>query len=633
MIRKLTIAIGIILVSVLWLAAQSECPSSLDITGDSGSQFGFSGDGIGDINSDGYSDFVVGAPYYGGNRGRVYVYSGFDGTLIRSHDGFLSNSRLGFSVSRAGDFNGDGTPDYIAGAYYEGSSHNGKVIVFSGLNGSVLLQQTGDLGEYMGWEVAEIGDLDNDGYDDVIVGCPHYSSGGYTNGGRIWIFHGPDGFPRDWIDGTANGQQFGFAVSAAGDIDGDQVPDYIAGGYSGTLKVYSGDNYSILLTVPGSRRVSEVGDLNSDGHDDFVVGYVASNNAVVYSGAATSYYGQTAATLYDLDVPGGSYYLGENVSGGGLITDDNIPDILVSQLGTSYPSRSSAVYVFSGATGTLVYRQNGQMAADTFGDALANAGDTDGDGRDNFLIGKRGDDNAWIFSCTDYDGDGYFDLEDNCPSTYNPGQEDSDGDGIGDVCDNCPGVSNPGQEDGDSDGIGDVCDNCPDDANTNQADSDSDGVGNVCDNCPDDANANQADSDSDGVGNVCDNCPYDSNLDQTDSDSDGIGDVCDNCPNNYNPGQEDSDNDHYGDLCDPCPGDIYNCCLGPQVPGDVNCSGTCTIGDISYLIAYLYQNGADPCPTWMAGDVNCDGNVTIADISYLIAYLYQDGPPPCSHCQ
>jgi hypothetical protein len=638
--RTLVSVLAALLAVALWLAAQTqpECPVSLEITGNAGSQFGFSADGIGDINNDGFSDFVVGAPDYGGSpyRGKVSVYSGKDGTLIRSHQGYLSNSHLGHSVSRAGDFNGDGTPDYIAGAYYEGSTHDGKVIVYSGLNGSALMNEVGISGENMGWAVAEIGDLNNDGYDDVIVGCPNYSGAGYIMGGRIWIFHGPNGFPRTWIDGNAFKQQFGYAVSAAGDVNGDQVPDFIVGVKNGDLRVFSGADYSndindVLLTVTGSLRVSEVGDVNNDGHDDFVVGYTLINKAVVYSGYAASYNGQTATPLYQLQVPY-SFGLGENVSGGGLITDDNIPDILVSELGSATSMRNSAVYVFSGATGGLVYSKPGQNPTDSFGDALANAGDTDGDGRDNILIGKRLNDWVWILSCMDADGDGYFDLEDNCPDIYNPGQEDNDGDGIGNVCDNCPNAANPGQEDGDSDGVGDACDNCPNDANTDQADSDGDGTGNICDNCPAVSNPGQEDSDFDGIGNACDNCPGDGNPGQEDSDGDGIGDICDNCPNMSNPGQEDGDGDEIGDVCDPCQDDIHNCCLGPIVPGDVNNTGTCTIGDISYLSAYLFQEGPAPIPTKTAGDVNCDGEVTIGDVSLLIDYLFITGTPPCTHC-
>jgi len=124
----------------------------------------------------------------------------------------------------------------------------------------------------------------------------------------------------------------------------------------------------------------------------------------------------------------------------------------------------------------------------------------------------------------DRDGDGIPDDVDNCPDTYNPGQQDSDGDGLGDACDNCP---NDPDNDADGDGIcGDV-DNCPHTSNPDQQDSDGDGLGDVCDNCPATQNPVQLDNDSDGVGNVCDNCPDAANSEQRDCDSDGMGDRCD----------------------------------------------------------------------------------------------------------
>ncbi len=103
----------------------------------------------------------------------------------------------------------------------------------------------------------------------------------------------------------------------------------------------------------------------------------------------------------------------------------------------------------------------------------------------------------------DGDGDGVTDEEDNCPTVYNPDQEDTDGDGVGDACDNCPAVANPDQEDSDDDGVGDACDNCPAVENPDQEDSDDDGVGDACDNCPDVYNPDQEDSDGDGVGDAC----------------------------------------------------------------------------------------------------------------------------------
>jgi hypothetical protein len=163
-------------------------------------------------------------------------------------------------------------------------------------------------------------------------------------------------------------------------------------------------------------------------------------------------------------------------------------------------------------------------------------------------------------TCTDTDGDGYGNPgfpantcdEDNCPAVYNPDQDDSDGDEIGDACDNCVAHYNPDQEDTDEDGVGDSCDNCIAYYNPNQEDADEDGLGDSCDTC--------TDTDGDGYGdpgfpaNTCDedNCPSVYNPDQENSDSDALGDSCDNCPTIYNPDQEDADGDAIGDSCDAC---------------------------------------------------------------------------------
>jgi hypothetical protein len=155
----------------------------------------------------------------------------------------------------------------------------------------------------------------------------------------------------------------------------------------------------------------------------------------------------------------------------------------------------------------------------------------------------------------DSDGDGYYNHMDNCPSDYNPGQEDSDGDGLGDACDDFDGV------DTDGDGWGDDEDNCPNVENPLQTDTDNNGIGDACES---------NDWDNDGHDNDADNCPEDPNPDQLntdvivappgdddgdacddDDDDDGYNDDVDNCPVDPNPGQDDVDSDGIGDECDP----------------------------------------------------------------------------------
>jgi hypothetical protein len=524
------------------LLAQSECPTSYDIAGMVGSKFGQSVAGIGDIGTesastpDGYDDFIVGASDDGSYYGKVYVYSGYDGTLIRSHTGSKNNSHLGYSVSSAGYFNADSIPDYVAGSYFEGSNHEGRVTVYSGVNGAVLYTWFGYPDERMGYSVSVLGDYDNDGDDEVLVGCPNYSGAGYTNGGRVRLIQGGSTSsqpPQAYINGTFANQNFGHSVVGVGDINDDGMPDYAVGVQLGSAKIYSGSTWMAgtpLLTVPVSSEISGVGDINSDDHADFVVGHVSLDKAVVYSGAAASYSGQTASTLFELTVPN-SFFLGYKVAGGGLITDDAIPDILVTERGfVANPTRNSAVHVFSGADGSLFSTLDGGGANNTFGEGLAGAGDTEDDSLDNILVGRPSASRVYLYSCTDGDDDGVFDLDDNCPLIANSGQEDGDGDGVGDVCDNCPVNYNDDQANSDGDDLGDVCDNCPDDANNDQADGDSDDVGDVCDNCPTIANSDQANSDGDDLGDLCDNCPDHANNNQADGDADGNGDVCDNCP-------------------------------------------------------------------------------------------------------
>jgi len=159
-----------------------------------------------------------------------------------------------------------------------------------------------------------------------------------------------------------------------------------------------------------------------------------------------------------------------------------------------------------------------------------------------------------IYDYVDTDNDGIVDNLDNCPTIYNPGQEDIDSDDFGNLCDNCPNTYNPDQFDDDGDNVGNACDNCPGVSNEDQLNSDGDYYGNACDNCVSVANNDQLNSDNDSYGDACDNCVELDNENQLNSDGDDFGNLCDNCPDTPNNNQDDTDNDGNGDACDLCPG-------------------------------------------------------------------------------
>lgn len=158
------------------------------------------------------------------------------------------------------------------------------------------------------------------------------------------------------------------------------------------------------------------------------------------------------------------------------------------------------------------------------------------------------------------------------------GDVDSDGDGIFNSADNCPYTYNPGQEDGDTDGVGDVCDNCPTVANANQADGDTDGIGDLCDNCPDVANEGQEDTDSNGIGDACCCAGFRGNVNADEEDLLNIADLT------YLVSYL------FGSPAGPEP--------GCPDEGNVDGLASINIADLTYLVQYLFGGGSQPpdCP-------------------------------------
>jgi hypothetical protein len=208
--------------------------------------FGRDANTAGDVNGDGYADVIVGAHFYDGhlqNEGAAFAYygsaSGLSPTPAWRALGGQRYSWLGRSVSTAGDVNGDGFDDVIVGApkYTNDQIHEGRAFVFVGSAAGLNLTAswTGEANQAAAWygrSVANAEDTNGDGYADVIVGAPNYD---YlvSDAGREFVYYGSaDGvsLSAQW---KATGDQdhgwFGRAVATAGDVNGDGYADVITG--------------------------------------------------------------------------------------------------------------------------------------------------------------------------------------------------------------------------------------------------------------------------------------------------------------------------------------------------------------------------------------------------------------------
>ncbi|ALQ50858.1 integrin alpha [Nitrosomonas ureae] len=444
-------------------------------------RFGNSVSNAGDMNGDGFDDFIIGA--FGGPRGEPYsgydyisgssyvVFgkaSGFDATVdlsdLDGSNGFRLDKRglydfFGVSVSTAGDVNGDGFDDVIVGGLESVSNRVGfgsSYVVYGKASGFDATVDLSDLDGSDGFRldgeekigrlntsVSNAGDVNGDGFDDVIVSGGYYADSNELNSGSSYIVFGKasgidatvdlsdlDGNDGFRLDGEERYDRAGSAVSTAGDVNGDGFDDVIVGAFgadsngsnSGSsyvvfgkasgfdaamnLSALDGSNGFRLDGEVGSRSgssVSPAGDVNGDGFDDLIIGvpYAAPNG--YNSGSSYVVFGKSSdfdATMRLSDLDGSNGFrldgemsherLGRDVSAAGDVNGDGFDDVIIAVSGSS-----STYLVFGQATGfdgsvnlmTLMRKSSAYFGTVS---SVSGAGDVNGDGFDDLMIGVPG---------------------------------------------------------------------------------------------------------------------------------------------------------------------------------------------------------------------------------------------------
>ncbi|MFN8350447.1 MAG: FG-GAP-like repeat-containing protein [Flavobacteriales bacterium] len=403
-----------------------------------GAFFGRSLAGAGDVNGDGYSDVIIGASKFiyttgASDQGSAFIYhggpTGLGGSMNPAPTLQLFGSGgnvayYGWWVTSAGDLNGDGYSDVAVSAYADesgGQTDEGIVYVYhgspTGVNGTaVVTLQSNQNTAWMGRCVSTVGDVNGDGYGDLMVGTPRYTGPESLEGICTVYLGSPTGISTAasfQMELNSAGANFGESVCSAGDVNGDGYTDMIAGariyGNAGAAAVFLGGPYSTNLTPTATRfsalanarlgaAVANAGDVNGDGYADALFGAPGASNGQAGEGLVYLHYGSAtglaAAPSLTLEVNVAGAQFGTSVSTAGDVNGDGYADVVIG----APANGNGAAYVFMGGAGGLSTAPSATLTGGTqCGRSVATAGDVDHDGFADVIIGSPGTGEARIF--------------------------------------------------------------------------------------------------------------------------------------------------------------------------------------------------------------------------------------------